>query len=442
MESAPAEVTEAMILAVAILSASYVFIFTEIVHRTIAALIGAVVMVGLGMWAGFYSQEAAIRAIDANTILLLAGMMMMVAMLKRTGGFEYLAVRIAKAATGSPRRLLVYLTLAVSVISMVLDNVTTVIVFAPLTVLICRILAMNPMPFLMGEAMLSNVGGIATLVGDPPNIMIGSAGRIDFNTFLFHMGPVVALVWIVVVVLILYQFRGLLAPSARSRGRIELDLDEKRAIHDPVGLRRTLIGLGVIVALFFIHHLFHLYPSYVALIGVALTLALVRPDPDELLKEVEWPVLLFFSALFVIVGGVEGSGLLHLLGGKLALVSGEPEQLLLTCLLLLWVSAVLSAIVDNIPFTVTMIPIVLGLEAEGVNITPLWWALALGVGLGGNGCHIGATANIICVAESERSGLPGARITPGIWLHNGLPVMLISLVIASLVFAIFFDFFS
>jgi len=184
-----------------------------------------------------------------------------------------------------------------------------------------------------------------------------------------------------------------------------------------------------------------LYPSFVTVIGLAVTLAMIRPDPNTLLKDVEWPVLLFFAGLFVIVGGVESSGLLALIGSNLATVSGDQEQLLITCLLLMWVAALLSAIVDNIPFTVTMLPIVLNLETQGINVTPLWWALALGVGLGGNGSHIGATANIICVSESERFGNPEARISPGLWLRKGLPVMLTSLVTASVIFTLFFDFF-
>ncbi len=439
IETVPTGLNGSMITAGLILVAAYVLIFSEIMHRMHAAVIGAVVMVGIGLYSGFYTQEQAIQSIDANTILLLAGMMMMVAMLRQTGGFEYLAIRIAMRTARRPRHLLVYLTLAVSIISMFLDNVTTVIIFAPLTVLICSMAKLNPMPYLMAEAMLSNIGGIATLVGDPPNIMIGSAAKIDFNSFLIHMGPVVVVVWAVIVTMILITFRKELTPSATHTGEINLEAD--KAIRDLRSLKQALAGLGLIVLLFFIHHHFHLYPSYVVFVGVALTLALIRPDPETLLKDVEWTVLLFFSALFIIVGGVEGSGLLALIGNGIATASADPETLLLTCLLLMWVAALLSAIVDNIPFTVTMIPIVLTLDTQGMNVTPLWWALALGVGLGGNGSHIGATANIICVAESERCQIPGARITPGLWLRKGLPIMLVSLTVASAVFALFFDFF-
>ncbi|HHJ35424.1 MAG TPA: citrate transporter [Gammaproteobacteria bacterium] len=431
--------TDSMLIAAAILVAVYALVFSEIIHRMHGALIGAVVMVAVGMYFDFYTQEEAIESIDANTIFLLGGMMMMVGMLKETGGFDYLAIYIAKRAAKTPIRLLVLLTLTVSLVSMILDNVTTVIIFAPLTVLICEIIDLSPMPYLVAEAMLSNVGGIATLVGDPPNIMIASAAHIDFNTFLLHMGPVVAVVWVVTVTMITVMFRHELTPPPGYTGIV--NLDESKAIHDVRTLKRVLAGLFIIVVLFFIHHHMHLYPSYVTFIGLSLTLVMVRPDPEALLDKVEWPVLVFFSSLFVVVGGVESSGFLQQIGNAIASVSGEPDRLLLTTLFVLWGAGLLSAFLDNIPFTVAMIPIILSLESTGINAAPLWWALALGAGLGGNGTHIGATANIICVAESERCDIPEARITPGMWLRRGFPVMIASLLVTSLIFVLFFDFF-
>jgi len=421
-----------------VLVISYLLIFTGVLHRTTAAILGAMVMIGIGMGMGFYSQEAAIQSVDGNTILLLAAMMMLVAMLRPTGAFDFAAVSIAHWAKGDPRRLLVYLSLAVSLISMILDNVTTVIVFAPLTVLICRLLAINPMPYLMAEAMLSNIGGVATLVGDPPNLMIGSAGDISFNAFLLHMGPPVVLVWCGTVGLILYMFRTQLVAGERDASV----LVTTHAIKDVKGLRRILFSLAVVVLLFFIHHSLHVLPAYASFIGLSLALLLMRPDLDELFSTVNWSVLFFFAALFMIVGGVDSSGLLALLGEELATLARDPNNLLMTGLMLMWAAAFLSAIVDNIPFTVTMIPIILGLESSGVNIAPLWWALALGVGLGGNGSHIGATANIIAVSESEKSGMPAARITPIQWLRTGVPVMIFGLLLASAVYWLFFEFFT
>ena len=285
--------------------------------------------------------------------------------------------------------------------------------------------------------MLSNIGGAATLVGDPPNIMIGSAGGIDFTRFLVHMGPPISGVWIGTVALLLFLFRKDLVPGEITK----LDMDHSKAIKDPVRLRRTIYALGLIVILFFVHHHFHIYPAYAAFIGLALALALLQPEPDSLFGSVNWSVLIFFSGLFIIVGGVESSGLLTLLGAKLGALATDPNMLLITCLLLMWVSAILSAIVDNIPFTVTMIPIILSLESQGVNITPLWWSLSMGVGLGGNATHIGATANLIVVSESEQCGIKDARITPATWIKHGIPTTLVSLTLATALFTLFFDYF-
>lgn len=437
MEAEASALTVDMLVAAGVLVAIYTLIFSDIIHRTSAAVIGAVVMIIAGMLMGFYTQKAALLAIDANTILLLFGMMVVVEILRPTGGFEYAAIRMAKLARGSPRLLLVYLCLAVSVISMFLDNVTTIVIFAPLTLLITRILDINPMPYLVAEAMLSNVGGTATLVGDPPNIMIGSATDISFNEFLIHLGPPIAVVWLFSTALLLFIFRRQLVKGRRSQ---HIDLDEKRAIKDMPGLKRGLFGLALIIALFFTHRAFHVYPAFAVFIGLALMLALSRPKPEALLREVHWSLLLFFAGLFVVVGGVEASGLLALLGEELAVLADDPGQLLLTALVVMWSAALISAIVDNIPFTVTMIPILLGLERQGMDIMPLWWALALGVGLGGNGTHIGATANIFVVSELDECGIPEARVSPLQWLRMGLPIMLASLIVASILFVLLFDF--
>ena len=437
METVADVVTPSMWLAGAVLVAAYALIFTEIIHRTVAAVIGAVAMILIGLVGGFYSQAEAVAAIDANTMFLLIGMMTLVVLLKPTGGFEYLAIRLAKLAKGSPVRLLIYLSTTVTVISLFLDNVTTVLVFAPLTVVIARLLGISPVPYLMAEALLSDTGGVATLVGDPPNVMIGSAANIDFNQFLFHLGPIIFFAWVATLFLLLAMFRKELAHEIDE----VLDLDETKVLKDVKGLIAVCFSIGVVIILFFIHHRFHLFPGYVAWIGVAVALALVRPDPDETLKEIDWTVLLFFAGLFVIVGGVEGSGLLDLLGEQLVSVAQDPEKLLVTALVVMWASAFLSAAVDNIPFTVTMIPIISHLQTQGVDVMPLWWALALGVGLGGNGSHIGSTANVICVAEAERTRRPEYRITPLFWLKKGTPVMLVTLAISSVLFTIFFDYY-
>jgi len=273
-------------------------------------------------------------------------------------------------------------------------------------------------------------------VGDPPNIMIGSAAGIDFTRFIIHMGPPVAAVWACTVVLILFLFRRHLTRVSR-----HIDLNENNAIRDPAALMRAMFVLAMIIVLFFLHHHMGLYPAYVAFVGLCVALVLERPEPGALFGQVNWSVLAFFVGLFIIVGGLEKSGLLHWVGLQLVDLARDPERLLLTGLAVMWVSALLSAIVDNIPFTVTIIPIVLGLESMGINITPFWWALAIGVGLGGNGTHIGATANLIAIAESERCGIKGAAITPLAWMKVGIPTMFSSLLVASLIYALFFPFF-
>jgi len=268
--------------------------------------------------------------------------------------------------------------------------------------------------------------------------MIGSAAGIDFNRFLFHMGPMVFAAWVVTLLILLVLFR------AELKQRIDgiLDLDESKTLKDPKGLRIVSISIGIVILLFFIHHHFDLFPGYVAWIGVTVALALMRPDPDKLLRELDWAVLAFFAGLFIIVGGVEGSGLLNLLGQQLTSIAKDPDKLLITALVVMWVSAFLSAAVDNIPFTVTMIPIISHLETQGVDVMPLWWALALGVGFGGNGTHIGSTANVICVAEAERSGVQEHCITPLYWLKKGTPVMLSTLIVSSVLLVVFFDYYK
>lgn len=437
METASTTLTTPMLIAGAILLVAYVLIFSEMIHRTLAGVIGAVLMILAGLVWDFYEQAEAVAAIDANTMFLLSGMMILVTLLKPTGAFEYLAIRMAKLSRGSQVRLLIYISTAVTVISLFLDNVTTVLVFAPLTVVIARMLAINPVPYLMSEALLSDTGGVATLVGDPPNVMIGSAANIDFNRFLFHMGPIVLSAWAVTLLLMLFLYRGYLDSPIEG----VLDLDESKVLKDMRALWSVLASIAIVVLLFFIHHHFHLFPGYVAWIGVAVALALVRPDPDKLLGALDWSVLLFFAGLFIIVGGVESSGLLDVLGAGLAGIAQDPDSLLFTTLVFMWVAALLSAALDNIPFTVTMIPIIKHLETLGVDVMPLWWGLAMGVGLGGNGTHIGSTANVVCVAEAERTGVPEYRITPLAWLKMGTPVMLATLVVASMLLAVFFNFY-
>lgn len=423
-----------IIISGAIFIITFIAILRERMDRTIVAMAGAAAMVVIGLTMGFYTQEAALESIDFNTLGLLLGMMVLVGMMSETGFFQYLAIFAAKRSKGQQWRLLVILGVITTVLSMFLDNVTTLVLIAPVSILIAEILGISPIPFLISQALLSNTGGVATLVGDPPNILIGSAANFTFNDFLVRLAPIVAVAWVFAIFLMRYLFRNELAKKSRNIKALER-LDEKEAIHNASALKRILVVLGGVVLLFFLHSSLHLSPATIALLGAAAALLWVQPDVEKVLDSVEWSVLLFFAALFVLVGGLEASGLLEQIASS---VTGMAQSnLLLSGIVLIWGSAVLSAVVDNIPFTIVMIPVIQGLSSQGVDITPLWWALALGAGFGANGTPIGSTANVIAVKLSERTRSP---ITTKMWLRTGLPVMVVVLIVATVLYALTFQF--
>ncbi|MCB7129107.1 MAG: ArsB/NhaD family transporter [Candidatus Brocadiales bacterium] len=425
-----------IILACGIFGVTYIAILSEKVHRTIAGICGAVAMGFVGHWMGFYSQSEAVAAIDWYTIGLLFAMMVIVGMLKKTGFFEYLAIITAKKTMGDPWRLTILLGVVTTVVSMMIDNVTTVVVIAPVTVAICEIIGINPIPILLSEALLSDVGGVATLVGDPPNMIIGSVTGLSFNSFIIHLGPPVLLSWVVcLLVLRLVLWKELSQKPKNIEGLLKMNA--RGAITDMASLKKVLIALGIIIGLFFFQSKLGLFPSSIAMFGVAIALIWVRPNPDEALMEVHWSVLLFFIALFICVGGIEKAGVLEILGSKIA--AHAHSNPMLTCAMLFWVAAISSAIVDNIPFTIAMVPVIQHLETEGVAVMPLWWALAMGVGFGGNGTPIGSTANIVTVAVSERTKYP---ITMRVWLKAGTTTMVACCIMGMAFELIFFDFYQ
>lgn len=405
-------------------------IFSERLHRTIAAVAGAAAMVAVGKLAGFYGEEDAIAAIDFDTIGLLLGMMILIALLEPTGIFQYLAVWAARLSRGRPVRLLVLLGTVTTVLSMFLDNVTTVVLIAPVTVLISEVLGLSPVPLLMTEALLSNTGGVATLVGDPPNILIASAAGFSFNDFLTHSLPVVALTWLVALLLLRFLFRRDLAGRLPNAEAV-LRLNPAEALNDRRSAGRTLVVLGCAIVLFFVHDRLQLSPAFIALAAAATALVWVRPDLHATLLRVEWTVLIFFAALFVMVGGLEHADVLSALAGLLARVQSVPPVLF--GIATIWIVAVLSAVVDNVPITIALIPIIGDLGLAGVDVDPLWWALAFGAGFGGNGTIIGSSANIVVASLSERTRTP---ITPALWHKRGLPVMLATCAVASLLYAL------
>ena len=439
-----ASLTTSQLASAVVLVLAFAGIFTEEFHgfhRAKFALLGAMGMVIVGQLFGFYSPQLAVEAIDWNVVFLLLFMMTIVAILAPTGGFQRLAHSIATFAGPRKFLLLTMLGLTVAGISMLLDNVTTVIIFGPLIVIICQQLKLSPIPYLMSMAMLSNIGGIATLVGDPPNILIGSAAGFSFFTFLSTMLlPTLAVAAVTVLA---------------TRFIFKKDL-EKGGSHEhvdatPPALKRPRTwwaGVGVMlgmVVLFLLHATLHWDAWFVAAIGLAALLFLGgRIDMDQTFEDVEITLLIFFISLFIIVGGVEESGFLEWIGSFL--VPLIESDLFMATIVLLWVSAILSALIDNIPFAAAMIPILMSLEARGLSIEPLWWALAMGVGLGGNGSHLGSTANVFVVGLTERLAKQtkdhSMVITPARWIRQGTPMMLATLVAASVIFAVWFDFFN
>ena len=407
-------------------------LLTDWVHRTIVVWVGAAVMLAVGLAMGFYTQGQALAAIDFNTLGLLLGMMMLVAMFRKTGAVEALAILAAQKAGGSPARLLAILGGLTAIISMFVNNATVMILIAPVTLSVAGLIKINPVPFLIGEAFLSNLGGTATLIGDPPNVLIGSAAGISFNEFLLILLPIVAVAYYPTV----WTLRWLFATALQERGGQPADLSSMRprdSIRDRVGLTKLLVVLGATLALFALQEIVHLQLAVIAFLGVALALAWLLQNPEDLLKEVDWNVLLFFTSLFIAVGGLEAAGVTRAAADALAGFAGS--HVLLAAVLLIWVAALLSAIVDNIPFVVAMIPIIKGLETQGMAVEPLWWALALGAGFGGNATPIGASANIITMALSERAGHP---ITFRMWLRSGTIVTLVSCAVGTLIFLVIF----
>jgi Na+/H+ antiporter NhaD/arsenite permease-like protein len=435
--------SQAMVISGIVLALTFIGIFTEHQHgmeRSKVAALGAVAMVVAGQVFGFYSPELALEAIDWNVIFLLAAMMTIVSIMIPTGGFNWLAYKLAALAGGRLYLMLVLLGTAVTLISLLLDNVTTVVIFGPLIILIARAQRVNPIPYLLAAALLSDTGGVGTLVGDPPNIMIGSAADIDFNTFLLRMGPIVLVAWLSIVIGLKFLFKKELSVKPA-----EVSFSEGGEIKDPRIWRASVIILCAMVVLFTLHGLLGWEAWFVAVLGMtALVFVSRHLLMDAAVEHVEITLLMFFIGLFIVIGGVEHSEFLKYLGQFIT--PFVQRDLLTATIVLMWVGAFLSAAIDNIPFTAAMIPIILSMESQGINTTPLWWGLAMGVGLGGNGTHIGSTANVFIVTISERlareQGDPSLAITPGVWFRKGTPMMLLSLMVATIVFVIFFDYFA
>ncbi len=418
-----------IVISSGIFIAALILIFTEKMNRTIVGLFGAMLMVTFGLALGFYSEQQAIATLDMRTLGLLLGMMILVALLEPTGFFEFIAVWVGKLSAGRPFRLMILLGAVTSVLSMFLDNVTTVVLIAPVTILICEILGYTTAPYLIAEAMLSNIGGVSTLVGDPPNVLIGSAAGLSFADFLRYSFPLVIVVWLFALASLLFIFRKELSEQVGTNTDALKELDPWKALRD----RKTALSLVVIVlfavVLFLLEDFFHISPLFVAMFCAALALVWVKPDIKATLNRVEWDILLFFASLFVMVGGLEAAGALEIISNLIVSLSDIPVVWL--GVIVLWLVAFLSAIVDNIPITIALIPVIISLGESGIDVQPLWWALAFGAGFGGNGTIIGSTANVVVTTLSEKTRSP---ITAIKWNRTGTPVSLISLVAATTVY--------
>jgi len=442
------ELTFTMMATLGVLIGMYVILITEVVRRTALALFGALVMLiilfSTGVLDTHDSVDFVIGAIDFNTIGLLLGMMVIVGILGETGIFQYIGIKAAKISKGNVWKLMILLAVITAVGSAFLDNVTMVLLMVPVTISVCRILNINPISLILAQIFASNIGGATTLIGDPPNIMIGSAAGIDFMTFAYHMTPEIIITMGVTIVLFKFMFRKDLKQKPENVQKLQ-ELDEKKEIKDSMLLKKSAKVLGAVILKYMLHGMLGLEVSIIALGGAAILLVVTGKQPQVAFRHVEWPTLLFFCGLFIIVGGVEVSGALELLAHNiLEITGGDLGKTLFTITL---TSAFASAFVDNIPFTATMIPIIENMSADPsfsktlaeYTFNPLWYALAFGADLGGNGTLIGASANLVAIAICEKFGY---RIFFRQFLIKGMPIMIITTMVAFGAFYLRVMFFS
>ena len=412
-------------LAVAVFLVTYSIIISEKLHRTVAAFVGAAIIV----MAGILPPERAVPAVEWTTVGLLVGMMVIVGVTRETGVFEFLAIKAAQAAKGNPAAILSSLAGVTAFASALLDNVTTVLLIVPVTLAITAKLELNPLPFLVAEIIASNIGGTATLIGDPPNIMIGSATHLGFMDFVINLTPVIILIQVVTVLLLKLIYRRDLQIPPERRSLI-FEFDAKSEIKDWLLLRRALFVLGTVILGFLLHQYLHLESSVIALSGAALLLLVTRTDPERPLNAVEWPVIFFFVGLFILVGALVKVGVIAALA-KLA-IEATHEAIVAGGMLTIWISALSSAFVDNIPFVATMIPLIKEMGRLGhmhaTDLNFFWWCLSLGACLGGNGTIIGASANVVVAGIAEKRGIPISFMG---FMKVAFPLMLISIVIST-----------
>ncbi len=415
-------------LGIGILALMYGLLITEKMHRTAAALFCAAVVAVLNVFLRFTSFDALIESVDMDTILLLMSMMIIVTILSKTGIFDYIAITILRAFLHRPYMLIVTLSTVTAVISAFLDNVTTVLLITPLVIEVSRMVRVDPRPVLLAIVFSSNIGGTATLIGDPPNILIGSAAELGFMDFIRNLTPIVALDFLAFLALLKVMNRGWIAEYNRIVSRM-VSLPHRNNEVDKELLRRTFIALAIVISLFVLEDFLGYPPAIPALIGVGILMLLVgeRVSIEDVLKGVDWSTLVFFMAMFIVIRGVEDLGVVDFIAECICYASSNYVELVL---IIVWVSALFSALVDNIPFVMTMIPVIKSVAASlAVDPTPLYWALSLGACLGGNGTLVGASANVVVAGIADKHGY---HISFRMFSKYGMPVMLLTVALSSI----------
>lgn len=418
-----------LIIAIGVFVVTYILIMSEKVNRTAVAMVGAFLMVVLNI----EHQEQALKYIDFNTIGLLIGMMIIVNIMKKSGIFQYVAIKAAKFAKGDPWKIILYFCIITGISSAFLDNVTTVLLIVPVTLVITDTLNLNPIPFLVPEILIANIGGTATLIGDPPNIMIGSATGLGFLDFITALGPVVVIIFITTMIAFKFGYRIHYRASEENKKKVT-KMDEKRAIKDPILMKKSVIVLAFTILGFVLHQKLGYESATIALFAGAVLLLISQVDVEDIFIEIEWATIFFFISLFMLVGALEEVGVMTFLASKLLEVT--QGNMVMTMIVILWVSAIASSVLDNIPFVATMIPLIKNYgQMSGLDVTPLWWALALGACLGGNGTLIGASANVIVTGLLAKHG---QKLSFGYYLKIGFPLMIVSIIISTVYLLIFF----
>jgi len=412
------------IITLAIFVASYILIFSGRIERSAAALLGLSMMVSAGYIFGFMDFEQALSHVNWEVILLLFGMMTYVGLMAKTGFFKYLAIKAIKMSKGKPWLIFLYLSLITTFVSMVIDNVTTILLIIPITVEVAEMLKINPVPVMPGEAVLSNIGGVGTMIGDPPNIMIGLASEYTFNDFIIHLFPSVMAALLISILFARVVYRKWVKEGASNLKEM-MKINEGKYIRDRKRMRYLLYLLFGMIFFFASESYTGVSPSFIALSGGAIALLISMEEPKEAFKAVEWPTLVFFIALFALVGGLDETGLLDGLANGIASIS---SNVVLISILILWVSGISSSFIDNIPITAAFIPVVASISGD-YNSGLIWWALAMGVGMGGNITPIGSSAGVISLALSKRYG---HEITNKEWVKFGTIAGIASMAICTL----------